>query len=98
MNTIRIESPDVALDLYQAKDIAEAIASTLLGEVTCLSWYDKENDQEAPAHVSECHDAACENPGYIDYALSRGVELKIDVGGGAFVFCYRSVGEFSDNG
>lgn len=96
MKTLAVSSNDVEIDLYQAKAIAEAVASALLGEVTCLSWFDREQNQEAPAHVSECHDDACETPGYIDYATSRGAELKIDVGGGAFVFCYRSVAEFTE--
>ena len=96
MKTVAVRSNDIEIDFYQAKAIAEATASTLLGEATCLSWFDRERNQEAPAHVSECHDASCEIPGYIDYASSRGAELKVDVGGGDFVFCYRSVGEFTE--
>lgn len=96
MKTVAVRSNDIEIDFYQAKAIAEATASTLLGEATCLSWFDREKNQEAPAHVSECHDASCEIPGYIDYASSRGAELKVDVGGGDFVFCYRSVGEFTE--
>ena len=96
MKTVFVASKDLEIDLYLAKDIAEAIASASLGEVTCLSWFDRDENQEAPAHVSECHDASCDTPGYIDYATSRGAELKIDVGNGAFVFCYRSVGEFTN--
>ena len=96
MKTVAVSSNDIEIDFYHAKAIAEATASTLLGEATCLSWFDREKNQEAPAHVSECHDASCEIPGYIDYASSRGAELKVDVGGGDFVFCYRSVGEFTE--
>jgi hypothetical protein len=58
-----------------------------------MSWYDKTEDRESPAHVSECH-SDCDIPGYIDYAASRGAQIKVDVNDGAFVFCYRSVGEF----
>ena len=98
MKDLSVTSNDIEIDFYRAKDIAEACAAALLGDdVTCLSWYDREKNQEAPAHVSECHDASCDTPGYIDYATSRGSELKIDVGDGAFVFCYRSVGEFTDS-
>ena len=96
MKTLMVSSNDVDIDFYVAKAVAEATASALLGEVTCLSWFDRERNQEAPAHVSECHDESCETPGYIDYAMSRGAELKIDVGNGAFVFCYRSTAEFTE--
>lgn len=96
MKTVQVISAEVDFDLYLAKDTAEAIASAALGEVTCLSWFDREKNQEAPAHVSECHDDSCTTPGYIDYAVSRGGELKIDVQNGAYVFCYRSVEEFTE--
>jgi len=96
MKTIALNSEDVEFDFHTAKDLADGAASTVLGEVTCLSWFDRAEDREAPAGVSECHDGECEIPGYIDYAASRGAELKVDVGGGAYVFCYLSVGGFED--
>jgi hypothetical protein len=98
MKTITVRSDDIAIDFDTAKDISDATATALLGEITCLSWFDRDQNREAPAGVSECHDDACETPGYLDYATSRGAKLKIDVGGGAFVFCYRSVAEFSEQG
>jgi hypothetical protein len=63
--------------------------------VTCMSWYDRDRNREAPAGVSECHNDSCDTPGYIDYAMSRGAELKVEFDDGTFVFCYRSVGDFS---
>lgn len=96
MKTLKVSSDELEFDFYTAKDLAEVSAATLLGEVTCLSWFDRAENREAPAGVSECHDGACEVPGYIDYATSRGAELKIDVGNGAYVFCYRSVGDFTE--
>ena len=96
MKAVSVSTTDIELDLHTAKDIADAAATVLLEDMTCLSWFDRENDQEAPAHVSECHDDTCETPGYLDYAMSRGAELKIDVGDGAYVFLYRSVEEFTD--
>ena len=98
MKTIAVSSDDFQIDFHTAKDISEATAAAILGEVTCMSWFDREQNREAPAGVSECHDDSCETPGYIDYATSRGAELKIDVGGGAFVFCYRSLGDFAEQG
>lgn len=60
-----------------------------------MSWYDREKDQESPAHASECH-GSCEVPGYVEYAQNRGAELKVVVDDGAFVFCFRPLGEFAD--
>lgn len=96
MNTIRLSSEGLSFDFDAAKRAADALAETQLGDCTCLSWYDRPADREAPAHVSECHDA-CDIPGYVDYAVHRGAELMIDVGGGEYVFCYRSFGEFADD-
>lgn len=96
MKTLKMNSEDLELDFHTSKALAEASAATILGEATCLSWFDRAENREAPAGVSECHDGACEVPGYIDYATSRGAELKVDVGGGAFVFCYLSVGDYAD--
>jgi hypothetical protein len=59
-----------------------------------MSWYDRAENRESPAHVSECHDD-CDIPGYIDYAVTRGAQVKVDVNDGAFVFCYRPLGEFA---
>jgi len=96
MKTLQIQSEQtLGMDFSRASTMSDAIAASLLGEHTsCLSWYDKLRDHECPAHVSECHDA-CEIPGYLDYARTRGAQLKVDVDEGTFVFCYRSVEEFA---
>jgi hypothetical protein len=95
VNTLYLTSEAILFDFARAKQAADALAGVWLGEAVCMSWYDRQEDREAPAHVSECHDA-CDVPGYVDYAQSRGAELMIDVGGGEFVFCYRPLGEFAD--
>ena len=94
MKELNLSTADRHLDFNGAKKMADAAAASLLGESTCLSWYDRDADREAPAHVSECHDD-CDLPGWLDYAANRGGELKVTVGDGAFVFCYRSFGEFA---
>jgi hypothetical protein len=94
MKSIEITSSEILGDFDSSKKLADAVANAMLGESVCMSWYDKAEDREAPAHVSECH-TDCDTPGYIDYAASRGAEVKVDVNNGAFVFCYRSVGEFT---
>lgn len=96
MRTVHLSSEDVELEFHAAKRAADARADEELGENVCLSWYDKGRDHECPAHASECHDGACEIPGFIEYATSRGAELQVVVGDGDFAFCYRPLGEFAD--
>jgi hypothetical protein len=98
MKTIRITS-ETALDFAAASRLSEAVARSLHGEeVVCLSWYDRIRDHECPAHASECHDGSCPIPGYIEYAQSRGAELRVVIDEGTFVFCFRSVEEFTLEG
>ncbi len=97
MQTLLLTSEDLTFDFAAAKRAADALAESLLGEHVCMSWYDKARDQESPAHVSECHEENCEIPGYVEYAENRGAEIKVEVGDGDFIFCYRSLGEFADH-
>ena len=93
MKTLSISS-ELDLDFPTASRMSDAIAASLVGEdSTCLSWYDKLRDHECPAGVSECHDV-CEIPGYVEYAETRGAQLKVDINSGTFVFCYLSVADF----
>lgn len=96
MKTIRMEGDGLELEFGSCKKLADAVAAELLGETICLTWYDKGRDQESPAHISECHDDACETPGYIEYAESRGARLHVVCGKGDFEFCYRPIGEFAE--
>jgi hypothetical protein len=93
MKTLNVSKPGLKLDFKRAKVLADNRAASHLSEPTCLSWYDRDIDYESPAHSSDCHDT-CEMPGYVEYATSRGGELKVDVEAGRFVFCYRSVDDF----
>jgi hypothetical protein len=94
MKTIQIKSAEIDWDFTTSKKLADRLAHAFLGDCVCMSWYDKAEDRESPAHVSECHDD-CDIPGYIDYAANRGAQVKVDVNDGAFVFCYRPIGEFA---
>lgn len=95
MKTITIDS-ELELSFEAASRLADAVARSIQGEdVVCLSWYDGIKDHECPAHASECHDDSCEVPGYVEYAESRGAELRVDIGQGTFVFCYVGVEEFT---
>jgi hypothetical protein len=91
-----VSDEELELDFASAKQLADEAAARSLDRPICLSWFDREADRESPAHASECH-VDCEIPGYVEYAVTRGAELKVVVGGGAYVFCYRPLGEFADS-
>jgi hypothetical protein len=94
LRTVRVAPGESALDFDQAKRLADAVASVLLDDAVCLSWYDRAAERESPAHASECHEN-CETPGYVEYAITRGAELKVVVDEDDYVFCYRPLGEFA---
>ena len=84
-------TPDPAVpDYLAAMRLANAEASRRLGQHMLLSWYDRDRDFESPQHVSECH-ANSPIPGYVDYALYRNANLKVDIEHGRFVFFYLQV-------
>ena len=89
---------DLALDADEgftvAKRVADAAAASVLADPICLAWVDAVSGRESPAHASECH-GTCEIPGAVEYARNRGAELEVGVGGGRYIFCYRSPGEFA---
>jgi hypothetical protein len=95
LRTIRIDVSDAGLGFGAAKLLADEVAARELAEPVCLAWYDRARDRESPAHASECH-GDCEMPGFVEYAVTRGAELEVVVGDGAYVFCYRPLGEFAD--
>lgn len=95
MKRIEVISQKPDLDQTTARAIADATVRSHVEDAILLSWYDRDNDFESPAHASECHDA-CDEPGYLEYARSRGAAVRVDVDGGRFVFCYRPLGEFAD--
>ncbi len=92
MRSIAVQT-DAPLDFGVAKRFADALAKACLGECTCLSWFDRAEGRESPAHASECH-GTCEVPGYVEYAAHRGAEVKVVVNSGEYVFCFRPLGEF----
>jgi hypothetical protein len=95
LTTETITTGDPDLGFATAKRLADEAAAGLLDDPICMSWYDRAADRESPAHASECH-GDCEMPGYVEYAVTRGAELKIVIDDGAFVFCYRPIGEFAE--
>jgi len=85
-------SPDPSLADYQAAmALADDEAEQRLGDFMLLSWYDRDRDFEAPQHSSECHlDSAI--PGYVDYGISHGATLMVDIEDGRFVFFFMPIG------
>ena len=92
---MEVTSQDPQLAQSGARALADEVANREVEEPMLLSWYDRDRDFESPAHASECHDA-CDEPGYLEYAKSRGAVLRVEIDGGRFVFCYRDLGEFAD--
>ncbi len=77
-------------DYRAAMALADAEARARLGDFMLLSWYDRDRDFESPQHASECHlDSAI--PGYVDYGVSHGATLMVDIEDGRFVFFYLPV-------
>lgn len=83
--------PDHTLPDYRAAmTLANQEATRRLHDYMLLSWYDRDRDFESPQHASECHlDSAI--PGYVDYGVSHGATLKVDIEQGRFVFFYMAV-------
>ena len=84
-------NPVPSLTDYQAAmRLADAEADRYLDEAMLISWYDRDRDFESPQHASECHlDSAI--PGYVDYGISHGASLMVDIEKGRFVFFYMPV-------
>ncbi|MHB0975216.1 MAG: AF1514 family protein [Thiobacillus sp.] len=88
MNTLRLDTRELALDFNGALKLASVVAQQQLGDDTMLlSWYDRERDLESPAGVSECHEG-CATKGSWDYALNRGARLAVEFDSGRVFFCF----------
>lgn len=89
----RVEIAMEGAGFAAAKQLADEAASVELDEPICLAWVDTVAGLESPPHA-DCHDS-CDVPGAVEYARTRGCELEVAVGGGQYLFCYRSAGEFA---
>lgn len=74
-------------DYRDAMRLAETEAAARLGEAMLLSWYDRDLDFESPQHTSHC-DRPGAILGYVNFGLSHGARLKVDIGQGRFVFFF----------
>jgi len=84
---IMLDMPEVAGDQFRAAmRLAEAGAETRLGWAMLLSWKDNATGACSPV-VESC---TCGLEGWELYALSRGVELRVEVGG-RYVFMFKQV-------
>lgn len=90
IKVVRFQPQPPLQDYREALALAKEQAEGILGEHMLLSWYDRDRDFESPQHASECHqDSAV--PGYVDYGISHGATLMIDIEQGRFVFFYLPV-------
>lgn len=90
LKVIELDENSVSGDYREAMAVANSVADGQLGDAMLIAWYDRDRDFESPQHSSECHlDSAV--PGYVDYALNHGAQLKVDIANGRFVFYYLTV-------
>lgn len=87
VSVARLAPEQPPADYRAAMRLAGAEAEARLGACMLLSWYDRDRDFESPQHASECHQPGA-IPGYVEYGLSHGAKLVVDVGDGRFVFFY----------
>jgi len=90
VTVVKLSPPSPCRDFPDAMRQANDEASHRLGEHMLLSWYDRDRHFESPQHSSECHQASAV-PGYVDYGLSHGATLMVDIEDGRFVFFYFPV-------
>ncbi len=74
----------------EARKLADEAARKELGDFMLVSWYDQDRDLESPEHAGDCHEKGAV-PGYIEYGLSCGSTLKLDIEKGRFVFLYTGI-------
>lgn len=74
-------------DYLEAMELAKEEAAQHLDDFMMMSWYDRDRDFESPQHATES-DEDCAVPGYVDYGISHGATLKIDIEKGRFVFFF----------
>lgn len=89
---VTLDPEPAPADYREAMHLAQATAETRLGAGMLLSWYDRDRDFESPQHTSHC-DRPGAIPGYVNFGLSHGARLKVDIGRGRFVFFYLPLGE-----
>ena len=95
MRTLTLTTGDPPLSFEEAHSLARALAESLLGECTCLSWSDRKAGRESPGGACNRRGSP-EAAGYVEYALKRGATLRVLVDGGAYDFLFRDLGEFTN--
>ncbi len=80
--------------IEDAKNAADHYAEKVLGESTCLSWYDRTRGVCSPSDSMICH----WEKDYGQYARSLGADLKVEVNSGDVVLFYKDVRDFESSG
>lgn len=90
VETISLHPEKGVTDYREAMTLAKEEAEKRLGEYMLMSWYDRDRDYESPPNTTECA-GDCAKNGYIQYAVSHGATLKVDIEEGRFVFYFTPV-------
>ena len=84
-------NPETPLrDYLEAMELAKEEAGQHLGDFMLMSWYDRDRDFESPQHATES-DEECAVPGYVEYGISHGATLKVDIEKGRFIFFFTPI-------
>ena len=74
------------LDFERAQDAARDLAQKLYWEPMLLSWFDKNAGRYSPHDVTCCKEG---EPGWIEYARSRGGDFTVDINYQDYIFIFR---------
>jgi hypothetical protein len=87
MRKLELSVKDEELDFVSAEKMADLKAEEELGDCIRLGWYNDELKLVAPADLL----GSKEEPerGVVNFAVSRGAEMEIDVYGGRYRFYYK---------
>jgi hypothetical protein len=85
-NPVYVELDTAGLDFERAQIAARDLAQKLYWEPTLLSWFDKNAGKYSPQDVTCCIEG---EPGWVEYARSRGGNFTVDINYQEYVFIFR---------
>lgn len=87
VEVVKLLPEQAVTDYHAAMQLADTEAWQRLGAYMLLACYDRTGILRLP------NIPASATPGYVDYGLSHGASLMVDIEDGRFVFFYLSPGE-----
>jgi hypothetical protein len=85
-NPVYVEIDTAGLDFERAQNAARNLAEKLYWEPMLLSWFDKNAGKYSPQDVTCCKEG---EPGWVEYARSRGGNFTVDINYEEYVFIFR---------